>query len=172
MRRLQTLLLLLVLSGAACGGGSSRYGCPVKSGLSCKSVSEVYAEASGAGADPLYESPVDGKSALPPARMWRRVPKGTEFRAGKDARGPAEGGKDPGARAGNTGAMPVYAPPPVMRLWIAPWQDARGVFHSEKYVYVLVGKGRWTIGGKEIPIGAHEEELPGDIRLRGTRRAP
>ena len=162
------LLLLLVLSGTACTGGSSRYGCPVKSGLSCKSVSEVYAEASGVAADPLYESSVDGKSARVPAKAWKRFPKGAEFRAGKDARG----GNDLSARAGDTEAMPVYLPPPIIRLWIAPWQDARGVFHSEKYVYVLVGKGRWMIRGKEVLIGAIGEELPGEIRLRGTRRAP
>ena len=156
---------------ASCAGGSSRYGCPAEPGYSCKSVSEVYAEATSGGkssVESLHES-LENKKRI---RAARKLIKGKNFRMGWNTPNRTGSEETADTRAGDNKAMPVYFPPPVIHLWIAPWQDSRGVFHSEKYVYVLVGKGRWTIGGKEIPIGAHEEEPLGDIRLRGMRRAP
>ena len=164
MRKFRLLFLLFALSVSACAGGSSRYGCPAKSGHSCKSVSEVYAETtSGAGdtSDPLRKPRGSEKNA----RAKKKFPKGAGFRAEKSTR---EGGES--GRAEDT--MPVYIPPHVIRLWIAPWQDARGVFHSEKYVYVLTGRGRWAIGERTVPLGEPEGGYPGNIRLRGTGRAP
>ena len=95
-------------------------------------------------------------------------------RANGSARGRIGGtaGKSEGQQAEEEKTMPVYLPPRVIRLWIAPWQDAHGVFHSEKYVYLLAGKGRWTLRGKTVPLGEPGEEYPGEIRLRGTERAP
>ena len=165
MRKSCLLFLFFILFAAACAGGSSRYGCPAKSGHSCKSVSEVYAETtSGAedASDPLRKSRESKKSA----RTKKKFPKGMGFRAEKSTR---EGGESK-RQAEDT--IPVYIPPRVIRLWIAPWQDARGVFHSEKYVYVLTGKGRWKIDGRTVPLGEPEGGYPGNIRLRGTGRAP
>ena len=68
--------------------------------------------------------------------------------------------------------MPVYVPPPTIRLWIAPWQDARGVFHSGRYVYAVSGRGRWIIDGKTVPLGGRPEDYPGEIRLLEAGRAP
>ena len=164
MRKFRLLFLLFALSASACAGGSSRYGCPAKPGHSCKSVSEVYAETtSGAEdtSDPLRKPRGSKKSV----RAKKKLLKGVGFRTDKDTR------RD-GDTARAEGSMPVYIPPLTIRLWIAPWQDAQGVFHSEKYVYVLTGRGRWTIGGKTVPLGETEEGYPGNIRLRGTGRAP
>ena len=64
MRGFGLLLLFLALFAVACAGGSSRYGCPAKSGYSCKSVSEVYAEVTSgrrSGEDPFYEFPGNKK---------------------------------------------------------------------------------------------------------------
>ena len=164
MRKFCLLFLLFALFAASCAGGSSRYGCPAKSGHSCKSVSEVYAETTSGvedASDPLRKPRGSKKSA----RAKKKLLKGMGFRAEKSTR---KGGES--TRAEDT--MPVYIPPRVIRLWIAPWQDARGVFHSEKYVYVLTGKGRWKIDGKTVPLGEPEGGYPGNIRLRGTGRAP
>ena len=172
MRGFGLLLLPLALFAVTCAGGSSRYGCPAKSGYSCKSVSEVYAEATSgrsSAEDPFYEFPGNKKSARAGGDTRKNPPKGRRFRPGKDKR---DNGEAPGAGAGEEKTMPVYLPPRVIRLWIAPWQDTHGVFHSEKYVYLLAGKGRWTLRGKTVPIGEPGEEYPGEIRLRGTERAP
>ncbi len=167
MRKFPPLLIFFALFAAACAGGSSRYGCPAASGHSCKSVSEVYAEATSdaeACADPL--SPGNGKSAHEGVR--KKFLKGSAFRPGKNERSKAETIQD----AQPEKAMPVYIPPRTIRLWIAPWQDARGVFHSGRYVYLLSGRGRWTIDGKTVPLGEPGIGYPQNIRLRGTGRAP
>ena len=161
MRKFCLLFLFFALFAAACAGGSSRYGCPAKSGHSCKSVSEVYAETTSGASDPLRKPRESKKSA----RAKKKLLKGMGFRAEKSTREDGES-----RRAED--AMPVYIPPRVIRLWIAPWQDARGVFHSEKYVYVLTGKGRWKIDGRTVPLGEPEGGYPGNIRLRGTGRTP
>ena len=171
MRELRLLLLFFALLATACAGGSSRYGCPAKSGHSCKSVSEVYAEAvsgGGSATDLFRKAPEGGENARTGGIATKRLPKGGVLRRGRETRKKL-GRKDiPDMRAEDKAAAPVYLPPPTIRLWIAPWQDARGIFHSEKYVYMLSGKGRWTIGGKTVPLGEPEGGYPGDIRLRGN----
>ena len=171
MRKSALALLLCSPLLAACAGGGSRYGCPAEPGYSCQSVSEVYAgEASGrkSGTETFGETPRDGKSARGAA--WKRFPKGAIFRPGKNGRSRGEGVARGAAPSGE--AMPVYVPPPVIRLRIAPWQDARGAFHSGKYVYLVSGGGRWTIGGRAVTLGEPGGEHPGSIRLRGTGRTP
>ena len=169
MKKFAMAFLLLSPLLLACAGGSSRYGCPAESGYSCKSVSEVYAEAAsgrGSGERPFPKSLESEKTAR--AAAGRRFLKGGIARAGKNTRGRAIGKE--AARAEKT--MPVYVPPPAIRLWIAPWQDARGVFHSGKYVYVVSGRGRWMIGGKTVPLGGSPGDYPGEIRLLGAEGAP
>lgn len=171
MRKFALALLLCSPLLTGCAGGGSRYGCPAEPGYSCQSVSEVYAgEASGrkSGTETFPETPRDGKNAGGAAR--EKLPKGAIFRPGKNGRSRGEG--DAREAAPSAEAMPVYVPPPVIRLRIAPWQDARGVFHSEKYVYLVSGGGRWTIGGKTVTLGEPGGEHPGSVRLRGTGRTP
>ena len=175
MRGFGLLFLFLALFAVACAGGSSRYGCPAKSGYSCKSVSEVYAEVTSgrrSAEDPFYEFPGNKKSARIVGDTRKNPTKGKRFRSGKDKRNRRDNGEAPGTEAEEEKTMPVYLPPRVIRLWIAPWQDTSGVFHSEKYVYLLAGKGRWALRGKTVPLGEPSEEYPGEIRLRGTERAP
>lgn len=169
MRKFALAFLLLPPLLAGCAGGSSRYGCPVESGYSCKSVSEVYAEAASgrkSGERPFPKSLKNEKNAR--AAAGRRFLKGGIFRAGKNPRKLA--GNKEVARPEK--AMPVYVPPPTIRLFIVPWQDARGVFHSGKHVYVISGRGRWTIGGKTVPLGESSGDYPREIRLLGAEGAP
>jgi len=169
MRKSALAFLLIPPLLLACAGGSSRYGCPAESGYSCKSVSEVYAEAASgrkSGEQPFLKSLKNEKSAR--AAEERRFLKGGIFRAGKNPRRRAGGRKVTQPEK----AMPVYVPPRTIRLFIAPWQDARGVFHSGKYVYVISGRGRWMIGGKTVPLGESREGYPREIRLLGAEGAP
>lgn len=175
MKKFLPLFLLFSLYAAACAGGSSRYGCPAEPGYSCKSVSEVYAEAvsGGGGAADIFHSPAEnGKNAPVGKTAVKKLLKGEGFRSRDDARKQPGGGESTATRARDKETMPVYIQPPVIRLWIAPWQDARGVFHSQKYVYVLVGEGRWMIGQRTVLLGEPGGGIPENIRLRGTGRAP
>ena len=169
MRKFAVASLLLSLLLVGCAGGSSRYGCPAESGYSCKSVSEVYAEAASgreSGERSFPKSLENEKNAR--AAVGRKFLKGGIFRTGKNMRRQAGDRKTTQAEK----TMPVYVPPRTIRILIAPWQDARGVFHSGKYVYVISGRGRWTIGGKTVPLGESSGDYPGEIRLLGAGRTP
>jgi conjugal transfer pilus assembly protein TraV len=39
----------------------------------------------------------------------------------------------------------LRSPPRVLRLWIAPWEDADGDLHDASFVHVVVDTGRWLI---------------------------
>ena len=39
----------------------------------------------------------------------------------------------------------LRSPPRVMRLWIAPWEDADGDLHDASFVHVVIDTGRWLI---------------------------
>ena len=43
--------------------------------------------------------------------------------------------------------IPVRTPAQVMRVWIAPWEDAKGVLHVGGYHFVEIEARRWTFGG-------------------------
>ena len=165
MMKLVFALWLSALLFLACAGRTSRYGCPVEEGHSCKSVSRVYAEAGRGVGEQSFPKSLESKKS---ADERRRFLKGGAFRMGKNTRGREEEKKI----AKTEEAMPVYIPPPVIRLFIAPWQDARGVFHSGKYVYVVSGEGRWMIGEKAATLGGPPGDYPGELRLRGAGRVP
>ena len=42
--------------------------------------------------------------------------------------------------------IPVRTPAQVMRVWLAPWEDERGVFHVGGYSFIEVEARRWTLG--------------------------
>ena len=35
--------------------------------------------------------------------------------------------------------------PRVLRLWVAPWEDAGGDLHDETYLYLRIDDGRWAL---------------------------
>ena len=69
MRKFALAFLLFSPLLLACAGGSSRYGCPAERGYSCKSVSEVYAEAASgrkSGERPFLKSLKNEKTCVRP----------------------------------------------------------------------------------------------------------
>jgi len=107
-------------------GGEGSYACTAPVGSQCTSVSGVYANS-------IHGQPP--ASALP-----------------KPAKGPAST-----ATVATTASASIPAPglggpqkalrsqPRVLRLWIAPWEDADGDLHEAAVVHVLVDTGRWLI---------------------------
>lgn len=123
-RHLIPCLLLPTLVG--CAGslsgldGSQKLSCPISEGVTCKPMSQVYEEsaqpAKGDGAETQTESPV-----LPP-RGAVHVPPGAE-----------------------NGPVPLRTRPSVMRIWIAPWEDADGDLHEGAWIAMRLDDGRWNI---------------------------
>jgi conjugal transfer pilus assembly protein TraV len=48
-------------------------------------------------------------------------------------------------------SLPVRIPPKIIRIWIAPWEDADGDLHQPGYIFSEINdrRGRWIFGEKE-----------------------
>jgi len=48
--------------------------------------------------------------------------------------------------------IPVRVPPKVIRIWIAPWEDADGDLHQPGYIFSEINdkRGRWAFGEKQV----------------------
>ena len=44
------------------------------------------------------------------------------------------------------GPVPIRLPAQVLRVWIAPWEDAHGDLHAPGYVYTEAVPRRWSLG--------------------------
>lgn len=155
--------LCACLLASSCAGAPARYGCPAPSGVSCESVSRVHADVvSGRAAEAVYRAAERNRARKGPPRRRGGLPEAVTLRRGERERGPSPGISAPAA------GEPVYVAPRAVRVWIAPWRDSDGMFHSAKYVYALPERGTWKIGGRE----AAAEDPPGrgrdTLRLRGT----
>lgn len=107
-------------------GGEGSYACKAPVGSQCTSVSGVYANS-------IHGQPL--ASALP-----------------KPAKEPTSTASAATVASASTAAPGLGAPPSalrsqprVLRLWIAPWEDADGDLHEASVVHVLVDTGRWLI---------------------------
>ena len=107
-------------------GGEGSYACKAPVGSQCTSVSGVYANS-------IHGQPP--ASALP-----------------KPAKEPTSTAAAATVASASTAAPGLGAPssalrsqPRVLRLWIAPWEDADGDLHEASVVHVLVDTGRWLI---------------------------
>ena len=109
-------------------GGEGSYACKAPVGSQCTSVSGVYAN-SIHGQPPASALP---KPSNPPAKPSASAP-------------PLAAGALQTARAVDKSPTSLRSEPRVLRLWIAPWEDADGDLHEASVVHVLVDTGRWLI---------------------------
>jgi len=125
---MKPLLWAAVLGGVLLSGcastmsgldGEAKFACKAPEGVSCASLSGVYANAVA--------------DNLPGLRKDKPAPT-----VAQQTPPPIQG------RAPSSGE-PIRTPPKVLRLWIAPWEDADGDLHDQSYVYVVADPGRWVI---------------------------
>jgi conjugal transfer pilus assembly protein TraV len=125
LRHLIPCLLLPTLVG--CAGslsgldGSKKLSCPVGEGVTCKPMSQVYEES----AQPAKIDDADGQTVETPAQ----TPRGAVH-------------APPGAE---NGPVPLRTRPSVMRIWIAPWEDADGDLHEGAWIAMRLDDGCWNI---------------------------
>lgn len=104
-------------------GGVDRYACKAPEGALCTSVSGIYAN-SVHGVLPQANSPGRKlEAALPQYGARFNVPMKSE--------------------APSSAALRSH--PRVLRLWIAPWEDADGDLNEDSLVHVVIDTGRWLI---------------------------
>jgi conjugal transfer pilus assembly protein TraV len=122
-RHLIPCLLLPTLVG--CAGslsgldGGKKLSCPVSEGVTCKPMSKVYEESTQPAKTDADEQTAE---ITPPPRGPVHVPPGAE-----------------------NGPVPLRTRPSVMRIWIAPWEDADGDLHEGAWIAMRLDDGRWNI---------------------------
>ncbi|GLW61539.1 hypothetical protein Hthe01_18880 [Hydrogenophilus thermoluteolus] len=123
------LLLPLALTGCASTmsglDGETKFACKAPEGVSCASLSGVYANAVANNLPALQvkkgnggESADEAPAAKPRAEIVGKAPSSGD---------------------------PIRTPPKVLRVWIAPWEDAEGDLHDQAYIYMVADYGRWVI---------------------------
>jgi len=70
--------------------------------------------------------------------------------------------------------LPVRIPPKIIRIWIAPWEDADGDLHQPGYIFSEINdrRGRWIFGEKETsssqPMLYPLNEPSADVNDKGS----
>ena len=127
MRQVWGMAAIVALGLNGCAGsltgleGESKFACKAPDGVTCSSLSGIYANAVA--------------NNLPALR-----------KEGKGAQAATTQTKE----ALITGAVassgdPLRIQPKVLRIWIAPWEDTEGDLHDQSYLYVVANSGRWAI---------------------------
>ena len=161
----------LILGGCASSltgvGGTERFACQAPTGAQCASISGVYANARMLASPPVHQGISLARTpethrlaeqhrnalyplsqALDPSAHPTPPSAPVPEAAVPKPRALSDSDSDSGAGAGtNTPPSPasLRAPPRVVRLWIAPWEDSDGDLHEASLVHVVVDTGRWLI---------------------------
>lgn len=75
------------------------------------------------------------------------------------------------------GSFPRRIPEVILRLWIAPWTDDKGTFHTAETLYVTVKEARWAEARERRPVqrpavrlgNASRTEKPSDVSADDDR---
>lgn len=171
---LRTLTALLPIVLAGCTnlsglGGSSEFQCKAPDGVPCQSISGVHHN-ERAGNLP-FQRPARAALVQPSAQPSAASAGPTQGRLATSPTAAVAVGEGPGpqpdeAEQGAVSALlPVYrkatvasphrigpggfgairSDPVVIRMWVAPWEDADGDLNDQTYVYLQVDSGRWLI---------------------------
>jgi conjugal transfer pilus assembly protein TraV len=101
--------------------GETKFSCKAPDGVTCSSLSGVYANAVA--------------NNLPALRK--------EEKLASQAKG--DGRNDSITGRVQDSGTPIRTQSKVLRIWIAPWEDSDGDLHDQSYVYVVADTGRWVI---------------------------
>jgi conjugal transfer pilus assembly protein TraV len=148
-RHLIPCLLLPTLVG--CAGslsgldGSKRLSCPVGEGVTCKPMSQVYEEsAQPAEIDDAEGQTVEATPLPPRGAVETHTERVIEAVAVEATPLPPRGAVHVPPSAENV-PIPLRTRPSVMRIWIAPWEDADGDLHEGAWIAMRLDDGRWNI---------------------------
>jgi len=122
-RIIPVLLVTAAVTGCNTFGGSSTFACKAPDGVTCTSVSGVYAN----------------KDQI--VRSQRR---GGNDRGEGDPVQRQSGSPINGFLPVTTGT-PLMSETKIMRIWFAPWKDTENDMHDESMVYTVRAQGHWLV---------------------------
>jgi len=172
---LSVAMSLPFISGCSTAG---KYACGSPNGQQpCSSLQENYRK-SGSRAAPL-----PGTVMAPP--VTEGAVKGRDLSTRPSVAAQAAPIQDPSlSEAGGvlpvsmvtSDGIPVRSDQKVLRVWVGPWEDESGVYHDQKYAYMVADEGRWVFKrntpSKEIPIEAYGAYRPPVMGLPNQAHLP
>lgn len=155
----------VTLGGCASYSGldaDSNFSCKAPDGVTCMSVSGIYANAKASNL-PAQRKRNDGypteKSSSAPAAEQRTVQH--NYNA-PDMNLPTAGGTEktsPKSMSAKHSGSPLRTPERILRVWLAPFEDQEGDLHDQKYFYVTVNPGTWTIEANRVNIRSKFQQI-------------
>ena len=143
------LTLVTGCAGTLSGvGGTDTFACKAPPGVTCTSVSGVYANAVANNLPAQRERPARAVRTITALADGAALP----------VRHPVAGSA-PGAGSA------LRSDARVLRIWLAPWEDSSGDLHDQAYVYVTVDPGKWLIEHTRAPI--RRDFAPLKLRAQG-----
>jgi len=145
-------LIFLVLGGCA----SVKYHCPEPDGVTCMGPREVYS------ATETEDKVIGGKKAARATETDRRdqpvapraLSRDIAVEDGSFSLTANDGGSSVRVVADD---VPVRMPAKIMRVWFAPWEDARGDLHLSERLYTEIEPRRWSVAGPAPAVTPHLE---------------
>ena len=163
MTRTRRLALLagaaMVLAGCGSLSGldsTDKFACAAPDGVTCMSISGIYANAKAnnlpsqnAGKQVGTVEQPSGKSA----GTTRQKNDMDYFSPPNNiSTGDHVAKNSPANFAAPNFGSPLRTPERILRVWLAPFEDTQGDLHDQKYIYVQVTKGQWTIESNKAQI--------------------
>lgn len=130
-RRFGSILALAATALSGCAAtlsgldATESYGCKAPEGVTCMSVSGIYANSTHGSLRPRSAAP---KSSADASGIYGA----SSVALGQP---PAPGTVSHAVRSNSR----------LLRVWIAPWEDSDGDLHEAGYVHMVVDTGRWLI---------------------------
>lgn len=158
------LVSLLLFLGGCSSMGSSKFGCGAPDGSRCASLPDVYAATDGAGV----------------TRTALASDESDEAKRGDDDTGAALidesiqqlrsiSEQRPTPSPSQPSLIPLRTQARVMRVWVAPYEDARGDLHAGSRVYMEIEPKRWAVGD----VGYSVRAIPSRLQVQdGATREP
>ncbi|WP_170113384.1 TraV family lipoprotein [Ahniella affigens] len=142
LTRLTLLLCVAAWCSACATTGSSRYSCGVPEGQPCRSALQVYAETDGAvTGHPIATA--NGSTPLPADDPWQLNQRDDgELVLVAAAPEPVPTVRTP---------MPVRTEARILRIWIAPFENADGDLVAGSHLYTEIEPRRWRVGQAALP---------------------
>lgn len=148
-----SLAALMTLTGCSTTslsgiGGEGNFKCKAPEGVQCQSVSGNYANARAGSLPSQQSTSVSGTGTTMKQRETATStvegrPMGVNSNAPVPNRTPAVVVSTRSAVVAPLGA--IRSDPTVIRIWVAPWEDADGDLMDQTYVYLPIDSGRWQI---------------------------
>lgn len=156
-----TVLVVPLMAGCASVlnplGGTDTFACKAPSGVTCTSVAGVYANAAANNLPTQRQRPA---TATPTTTAEAETASGGEVLPVRQM----IASHTPGAGSA------IRSDPRVVRIWLAPWEDAEGDLHDQAYIYITVDTGKWLI--EHTRASLRRDFAPLKLRAQGEPPAP